>query len=290
MPQLKAILADIGEVDEKYRDLYTQKGDKWEFTGVEGVKTQADIDRLNVALANERTATSKVKIDLKAATDKLTVWEDLDADDVKARLEKLDTYETGNKVPELAKNFEATVVSRVAQVLDGKVKAETVKLQRALDDANAKLTAATGQVTEYQGRESTRTVHDAIRAEAVKQKVLPEAIADLLLVAGQELKLTDGKVLTEDGRDPIQVIEDYKQKRPYFWPVAQGAGGRGGNGAGGDLGGDNPFKRDGWNQTKISQLVAKDPARAARLAEQANVPKNPDGSFKYHVMPPAPGK
>ena len=283
---IKAILADIGEVDEKYRDLYTQKGDKWELTGVEGIKTQADIDRLNGSLTKERTDHAKTKADLKVATDKVASFGDLDPDDVTAKLEKLETYETGNKVPELAKNFETTVANRVAQVLEAKVKSETNKLQRQLDEANQKLGVATQQVGEFQTRENTRTVHDAIRAEAVKEKVLPEAIPDLLLVAGQELKLTDGKVLTEDGRDPTQVIQDYKQKRPYFWPAAKGAG-AGGSGQGGDMSGENPFKREGWNQTKIAQLVQKDPAKAARMAEAAGVPKDAQGNFKFHVMPPA---
>lgn len=286
MPVLKPVLAKIDEVDEKYRDLYTQQGEKWVFSGLEGVKTQADIDRLNTAIAAERTAHTKTKTDLKTATDKLAVWEELDPEDVKGKLEKLDTYETGNKVPELAKNFEATVASRVAQVVEGKVKAETTKLQRQLDDEKRKTNELTTQVGDFSVRENTRTVHDSIRAEATKAKVLPEAIGDLLLVAGQELKLVDGRVVTEDGRDSAAVIEDYKAKRPYFWPTAVGAGASG-SGPGGGLDGENPFKRENWSQTKIGQLVQKNPAQAAKLAEQAGVPKNPDGSFKYHVMPAA---
>lgn len=283
---LKAILSDIGEVDEKFRDAYTQQGDKWVLQ-VEGMKTQADIDRLNSALTNERTQHAATKVTLKASNDKLAAFGELDPEDVTTRLERLETYETGNKVPDLAKNFETTVQARVAQVLEGKVKSETQKLQRQLDEANGKVTSLTGQVGEFATRENTRTVHDAIRGEAVKAKVLPEAIPDLLLVAGQELKLVDGKVLTEDGKDPVQVIEEYKQKRPYFWPAAQGAGGRGNGLGGGDMGGENPFIRSNWNQTKISQLVQKDPTRAAKLAEVAGVPKDASGNFKYHVIPPA---
>ena len=285
---IKAILADIGEVDEKYRDLYTQKGDKWELTGVEGIKTQADIDRLNGSLTKERTDHAKTKADFKTATDKLAAWEDMDPEDIKTKLEKLGTFEAAG-APEITKNFSAVVAAEVAKVVDGRVKSETNKLQRQLDEANNKLGTLSTENQTFKQREDTRTVHDGIRAAAVAAKVLPEAIPDLLLVAGQELKLTDGKVLTEDGRDPVQVIEDYKAKRPYFWPAAKGAGGQGG-GQGGDLTGENPFKREGWNQTKIAQLVQKDPAKAARLAEAAGVPKDANGNLKYHVMPPAPSK
>jgi len=289
MPALKAILATIDEVDEKYRDLYTERSGKWEFTGVEGLKTQADVDRLQAGSVRERTDHKATKDALKVANDKLALWGDLVPDDVTAKLEKLETYETGDKVPELAKNFEATVKSRVDQVLAGKVLAETTKLTRELNETKTKLGESERSVGDYLTRENTRTVHDAIRAEATKAKVLPEAVPDLLLVASQDLKLVDGKVVTEDGRDPAAVMEDYKTKRPYFWPQAQGAGGRGGMGGGLDVG-DNPFRRDVWNQTKIGQLVKSDPTRAAKLAEQAGVPKNQDGTFKYHVMPAAPTK
>lgn len=286
MPALKAILADIGEVDEKYRDLYTQRGDKWHFSGVEGIKTQADIDSLNNALTKERNEHKTTKEQLKTSNDKLAVWADLDPEDITAKLEKLSTFEAAG-APDITKNFQSVVQAEVAKVIDGRIKSETSKLQRQLDEANGKVTSLSTENSTFKTREATRTVHDGIRAAAVAAKVLPEAIPDLLLVAGQELKLTDdGKVLTEDGRDPTQVIEAYKEKRPFYWPAAKGAGGLG-NGLGGGVDGENPFKRDGWNQTKIAQLVQKDPARAARLAEVAGVPKDAQGNFKYHVMPAA---
>lgn len=284
---LKAVLASIDEVEEKYRDLYTQRGDKWEFTGVEGLKTQADVDRQLAANQKVRQDLTKANADLKIANDKLAVWEDLDPEDVKAKLEKLQTFEAGGNVPELLKNFDATVNSRVAQVVDAKVKAETSKLTRQLEETKTKLTEATQLAQNYEAKDTQRTIQDAVRAAATQAKVLPEAVGDLLIVASQELKLVDGKVQTEDGRDPSMVIDEYKQKRPYFWPKSVGAGGQGGNeGLGLANGQDNPFSRKGWNMTKASQILRENPQQAQKLAEAAGVPKNADGSFKYHVMPP----
>lgn len=285
---LKAILANISEVDEKYRDLYTQRGDKWEFTGVEGVKTQGDIDRLNAAHTKVKNDLVTAKAELAAAKTAAGVWEDLDPEDVKTRLERLATLEAGSTVPELAKNFETTVSARVAQVLEGKVKTETTKLQRKIDELTAKVGEQNTAIQTYESHNATRTVHDAVRAEAVRLKVIPEALPDLLLVAGQELKLVEGKVVTEDGRDPAAVLEDYKQKRPYFWPQAQGTGASGGTvDLGGGVQGDNPFARATYNRTKAGALLNSNPAQAAKLAEQAGVPKTEDGaSFQWHVMPP----
>lgn len=289
MTPLKAILAKIDEVDEKYRDLYTEQGGKWILTGVEGIKTQKDIDALQLAAKKEREDHAATKLLLKTANEKVTAWEDLNPEEVKAKLEKLETLEAGNSVPELAKNFETTVQQRVKDVLDGKVRSETVKLQRTIDELKGKLGEAEGQITGFVSQNNTRTVHDAVRAAAVASKVLPEAVADLLLVAGSELKLDEsGKVITADGRDPATWLEDRKAKTPYLWPQARGTGS--GNGhddpsLGAFSGKNNPFSRDGWNMTKAAQLVASNPAQADKLAEVAGVPKGPDGKFQYHVMP-----
>jgi hypothetical protein len=285
MPVLKPVLVKIDEVDEKYRDLYTERNGKWEFTGVEGLKTQADIDRQLAANQKVRGDLTASQAALTAANAKLQVWGELDHDDVAAKLEKLATYEAGQNVPELMKNFETTVNARVQTVIEGKLKSETTKLQRTIEELNGKVQTLTATNESFVAKDNTRTVHDAIRAVAAEQKVLPEAMVDLLLIAGQELKLVDGKAQTEDGRDAGAWLEDAKAKRPYFWPVAQGTGAHGSK----DLapGGVNPFARKTHNVTAISQMVSQDATKAAKLADLAGVPKNADGSFKWHVMPPS---
>lgn len=287
MAALKALLADISEVDEKYRDLYTERNGKWEFTGVEGLKTQADIDRQLAANQKVRGDLTKAQGDLKIATDKLATYEGLDPEDVRARLDELETLKAGNSVPELAKNFQATVESRVAQLLDGKVKAATSKLERQLAEVSGKVTELTTSNASWEVKDQQRTIADAVQAVAIVSKVIPSALPDLVATAGRELKIVDGKVQTEDGRDAAAWLADRKEKTPFYWPQAQGAGGRGGN-DGGTIDGENPFRREGWNQTKIGRVLSADPAKAAKLAEQAGVPKDDAGNFRWHVMPPAP--
>src|SRR3974390_550562 len=68
------------EIPEQYRDLYSERGGRFDLTGVEGVKTQADIDKLNESLRKERA-------DHKATKDKLTAFGELDPTDIHAQLE-----------------------------------------------------------------------------------------------------------------------------------------------------------------------------------------------------------
>ena len=52
--KLKAIYEKQEEIPEGFGELYAERNGKFEFNAVEGVKTQADIDRVNDALKKER--------------------------------------------------------------------------------------------------------------------------------------------------------------------------------------------------------------------------------------------
>jgi len=45
---LEAIHKTLEEIPEQYRDLYSERNGQFELTGISGVKTQADVDRLSV--------------------------------------------------------------------------------------------------------------------------------------------------------------------------------------------------------------------------------------------------
>ncbi len=86
---LKAIIGKLDEVEEVYRGLYVQKGDKWEIQ-IDGVKTQGDMDRVNAALAKERVDHAAARTSLKDATDRLTAFGELKPEEVSAKLERLE--------------------------------------------------------------------------------------------------------------------------------------------------------------------------------------------------------
>src|SRR6202043_1957206 len=86
MPKLKTIYEKQEDIPEGYAELYAEKGGKFELTGIEGVKTKADLDRLNSALVKERGDHKTVKEQLAAVTAAIG---DLDPTTIPAKLEEL---------------------------------------------------------------------------------------------------------------------------------------------------------------------------------------------------------
>lgn len=259
---LKLEIAKLEEVAEALRDFYKEKDGKF-YLQVDGMKTQADIDKQLAANQKERTEHAATKATLKVATDKLAVLGELDPDEIIDKLAKLETLEAAGanpKAEEIQKLVDAGVTA--------KLKVETQRLERTLKTTTDERDALKSQVGELGGKIVQRTVDDAVRDAATVAKVVPEAIGDVLILARSAFKLTDGKVVDESGRDPSQWLEDSKKSRPYLWPRAQGAGGQGG-GDGGGLSKDNPFSADGWNLTEQGKLVTANPTKAAELAALA---------------------
>lgn len=293
MPTLNAVITKLDDVEESLRGFYVEKDGKFSLQ-VSGVKTQADVDAVTRALANERTEHGKTKGKVTTLTEQVQAWTDaagdgITPDKLKTNMEKLGTLE-GASQPELTKNFQGLVQAEVAKIVDGRIKSETTKLQRQLDTAQAKITEQTGAITQFTQKDEQRTVFDQVRGAIEAAKVRPDAVMPLARLANGELKLVDGKVQTEDGRDAAQWVEDQKKVTPFFWPAAKGTGAEGSGAPGGVDSKDNPFTLPNHNMTKISALVGSNPAEAAKLAEQAGVPKDAAGNFIWHKPPPAAAK
>lgn len=293
MAILQAVIAKLDDVEESLRGFYVEKDGKFALQ-VNGVKTQADVDAVSRALQNERTEHGKTKAKVTTLTEAVQAWTDAAGENgtpetVKATIEKVGTLEAAGG-PEITKNFQNMVQAEVAKIVDGRIKSETTKYERQLAAANTKITELTTNVTDYRAKDDRRTVVDAVRGAADNAKVRGEAIPDILAIAAGELKLVDGKVVTEDGRDPAQWFEDRKKVSPYFWPVAKGAGAGGDDGLPGVDAKDNPFTYANHNMTKISAMVGSNPSEAAKLAAAAGVPKGADGNFIWHQRPAAPQK
>lgn len=288
---LQAIIAKLDDVEEALRGFYVEKDGKFVLQ-VNGVKTQADIDAITRALTNERTEHGKTKAKVTALTETVQQWTDAAGEGgtpeaIKTTREKLGTLEAAGG-PDIAKNFQQMVQTEVAKIVDGRIKSETTKYERQLTTANTKITELTGNVNEYKLKDDRRAIVDQVRGAADAAKVRPDAMGDVLSIAGGELKLVDGKAVTEDGRDAAQWLEDRKKVSPYYWPSAKGAGAEGGDGLGIDAK-DNPFSPANHSITKIGALVQSNPAEAAKLAAAAGVPKDATGNFIWHQKP-APQK
>lgn len=262
---LKAVYDKLDDIPEALRTYYTERNGKWEIK-VEGMKTQADVDRVQGALDKEKKDHVTTKTAAKVAADKLVEFADLDPHDVTEKLAKLATLEAANPggTPDQTK-----IDTLVAQRVEAGVKQKTAVSDRKIVDLTAKLAESDGKVTELSGNINGRTIDDAIREAATVAKVAPDAVKDLLIIARSNFQLSDdGKtVVSKDGLDPKTWVTDQKATRPYFWTPAQGAGAQGQNGT--VDGKVNPFSREHFNVTEQGKLVTADRAAAERLATAA---------------------
>lgn len=232
-------------IPEAVRPLYTERNGRFELTGVNGIKTQADIDRLNTALTKERT-------DHRAAAERLKAFGDLDPADV---MSKLDRY------PELEAAAEGKVdEAKLNELAEARLRTKLGPVERAKAQAEAKLAELEAKVQEYETRERTRSIHDAVREAALKSKVVDTALDDVLMLSERVFEVdSEGRVITRDGVGVTPGVEasvwisDMQQKRPHWWPASQGSGAKGSGGTGGYA--NNPFSAEHWNLTKQGEIM-----------------------------------
>lgn len=269
---LKPLYDKQDDIPEAFRELFTEKNGKWELTGIEGgVKTAADVERLQKSLKAAQDDNKKIKAALQP-------WEQLGKpEEVVAKLDRIAELET---LIEAGKGAdEKKLEELVAKRLDGKLKAATGPLERqlkALADEKAALAAERDQLV---GQNRRRTIHDEIRTAALSKDIglRPEALEDALLLGERVFDIgEDGKVATRDnvgvtpGLDPKAWLTDMREKRPHWWPGSVGGGARGGGPGGGGGGGDNPWSAEGWNLTKQGQFLREHGAeKAEKMAKAA---------------------
>lgn len=258
---LQAQYDTLDEVPEAHRELYSERNGKFEFTGVEGLKTQADIDRLSTSLTKERDTH-------KASKTALAAWNALGADPAEVQ-NKLD------RIAELEAAAEGKLdENKLNQLVEGRIKSKTAPLERELSSLKAQLAERDAKIGEYEAHERQRSIHDAVRQAATKHKLLDTAVEDALFLAERMFEVDeDGRVVTKDGVGVTPGVEahvwltEMQTKRPHWWGPSQGGGARGGQGGGG--GGANPFTKAGWNLTEQGRILRENPDRAAQLARAA---------------------
>jgi len=252
MTQLKDIHDTIDEVPEQYRDLYTQKGDKWECTGIAGVKTTADVARVTTALEKERA-------EHKATKDTFKVWDGMDAAEVTKKLDRMEELEAaaGDKLDD------AKIDELATKRAEGIVKTRVAPLERELKKLKADHEALQVSNTDLLGKANTRKREDTLRPLLTEAKVLPEHHEDVFLYAERHLEQTDdGKFIAREGvggitagATPKDWLMEMLDKRPGWLPGSQGGGARGSGPSGGFLGGPNPWSAENWNMTKQGEYL-----------------------------------
>ena len=246
------------EIPAGYEDLYTQQGDKFNLTGVTGVKTQADIDRVQEALRKERE-------DHKAAKTALAAFTGMNPEEVRTKLDRLEELElaNGGKLDE----------AKINEIADARVRSKTAPLERQIQTLTNQLAEKEKAVGEYTQREKTRAIHDHIRTAAGKAKLRDTAVEDALFLGERVFDVNEsGEVVTRDGVGVTPGVNaevwlsEQQEKRPHWWPESTGVGAKGGSGGSGV---SNPFSHDGWNLTLQGQMVRENRTKAEQMAKAA---------------------
>jgi hypothetical protein len=255
---IKAVVDSIDEIPEAHRELYTEKNGKFELTGIEGVKTQADIDRLKAAADNERNAHRTTK-------ERYSVLADLDPAEVRKQLDRITELEAAaaGKLDDAG----------IQKLVDGRLSTVTAPLKRELDQSKLAIQERDQKIQGYEQKEVRRTINDDVLKACLKLKVQESAIEDALLLAERSFELSeDKKVITKDGIGVTPGVSaevwltDMQAKRPHWWGTSQG-GGAGGSGAAPS--GANPFSHEHWNMTAQGALHKQNPQKAEQMAKAA---------------------
>lgn len=267
---LKTVYATKEEIPEGYDALYTERNGQWEMTGVSGVKTQADIDRVQAALVKERS-------DHKAAKDALRAFDGIDPEVVHAQATELE--ETKAQLDAIKKDgtidetkLEPIIAARVKQAV-APLERDRVQLERKLDSVSRTIATKDEEVISLKNSILADSIERSIRDAAVEAKVFSTAVSDAVLQGMRVFEKTeDGRIITKDlpgvtaGLKPSEWFKDMQEKSPHWWPPSVGGGSKGGGG--GHIGrADNPWSKEGWNLTKQGAYIrANGEEKASQLA------------------------
>ena len=255
--KIAALYEKQEDIPVGFESLYTEKNGKWELTEVTGIRTEADVARVQNALAKERA-------DHKKAKDALGSFGDLKPDEVLAKLDRIAELE------ELAKG--KVDETKIDELVEKRIKSRIAPIEREKQTLTQKVTELTGEVEKFRIGQTRQTIQESVRQAAVKAKLLPEAVEDALVLAERVFVLDEtGRVQVKDdsgftaGVEPEVWFTEIQSKRPHWWGTSQGAGSRPGGGGTGP----NPFSREHWNLTEQGKLVRTDRAKAEQLAKAA---------------------
>lgn len=249
---------DLESIPSEVRHLFVEKDGKYVLIGASEMKTSDDVSRVQESLRKERE-------DHKVTKGKLSAFNGLDPEDVHSKLDRIDELEAaaGGNIDD----------NKINEMVESRIKSRVAPLERQINSLTQEKTELEASVTEYQGKERTRSIHDTLRAAAVAAKVRDTAVEDVLLIGERLFETTDdNRVVTRDGvgvtpgLDAEVWLTECKNTRTHWFPESQGVGATGGKGT---QSGNNPFSAEGWNLTEQGKMVTTNRDRAEQMARAA---------------------
>jgi hypothetical protein len=266
--KLKTVYEKQEEIPEGFAELYIERNGKFEISGIEGIKTPADVERVQEALRKE-------KIEHKAAKEALAKWGDLSPEEVPAKLEEL--AEVQAQLATLTKDGkidEGAVQERIEAAVNravGPLTRDKQALEREVEKQKKAVAEKDGEIGNLNGGIKRSKIEGQLRDNAIAAKVIATAIDDAVMVGVNMFEEVNGKYVTKDGvgvtpgLDAKEWFKDMQEKRPHWWPPSQGGGSRGG-GAPTGRNAENPWSREGWNITQQGRYITQHGAEKAAAA------------------------
>lgn len=255
---LKAIEENLDAVDSKYHDLYEERQGKFYIKQIDGLKTDADVERVQTALTNE-------KKEHKTAKEAL------------AKLGTVKPEEVAGKLTRLAE-LETVVASgadeaKVKALVDQGVLKETAKLNAQIDTLKSERDTLATENGTYKAKSRQRTIADEVTSIIGSTTGFRKhATEDALLLAESVLVVDDsGDVVVKDGHanaglDAKGWFKTIAEKRPHWFEESQSGNARSPNGKPGS---GNPWSHANWNVTEQGRVYNENKDRAAALAKAA---------------------
>ena len=223
------------------------------------IKTTKDVDVVRESLRKERE-------DHKSTKQNLAKFGTLNAEETLVRLDRIDELE--------ALNDGKATDEKISELVEKRLLGKTAPLQREIDNLKATAIESSATITNYETKDTQRTIHDHIRKASAKSKIRESAVQDVMVIGEQLFEVEDGtnNIVTKDnvGVTPGLNVDDWltecQETRQHWWPDSQGGGATGGAGTGMIV---NPFSHKDWSMSKQAELYKSDSAKAAKMAEIA---------------------
>ena len=246
-------------------------GSSTAMSGIVGIKTQADIDRLTESLRKERNDHQASKTELSALKGALGPWAVLKPEEVTAKIDGYDALETQ------ANNAGLQNEEKISQIVESRIKGRLAPIERERDSLKAELGTRDTKIAEFETQARNRKIQEALRKARIAAKISDESEEHVLLLGERVFEVTDdGRVVTKDqvgctpGLEPESWIAEMQPTHRGWWPESRGGGAQGGRAGNGGMGGENPWSAKGWNITKqMSYAKEHGTEKAAQMAEVA---------------------
>jgi len=285
--KLKAILENLDELPDSIdpRDLFVEKDGKFELA-IEGVKTQADVDRLTKALSKER-------LDHRGTKDKVKGYGDLTPESIQELQDELEELRASGEGKGKGGRPSDEQVQKLVQLA---LEKERRPLDKKIKDLETQVTTLTGENVVLVGEKKKRVLVDAIREVTAGDKGVPirvEALGDVEMLAERvftfdesDKPVTKEGVGFEPGLSPRELLVQIQVAgtKPHWFKDTEGAGATGGKGAGaGKYTGVNPFDKATFNLSAGSKMFKENPALAKRLVATAKDPSVARTTFAAYL-------